>query len=155
MGMLFLCVNKIVIDHEARTTHVHDTSVDLLNPIARNKPCTVKNLNPKKKCLEIAKWHCLVVKEIKSTIAKSPEIETSMEYSTQELASIRERVKILAAQQKLLDLKDKMILKFQDVFQEVVPPVHRLPTDVYCRITLKDASKLITTRTYSTPRKYR
>jgi hypothetical protein len=30
-----------------------------------------------------------------------------------------------------------------------------LPTDVYCRIKLKDASKTITTRTYTSPRKFK
>jgi len=44
--------------------------------------------------------------------------------------------------------------EFKDVFSEI-PHLDELPTDVYCRIKLKDASKSVQTRTYSTLRKYR
>ena len=43
--------------------------------------------------------------------------------------------------------------KYKCVF-EPIPHVDELPTDVYCRIQLKDASKTIATRSYSSPRKY-
>ena len=45
-------------------------------------------------------------------------------------------------------------IEFKDVFSEI-PHIDDLPSDVYCRIKLKDASRSIHTRTYSTPRKYR
>ena len=41
-----------------------------------------------------------------------------------------------------------------DIFKEI-PHLDELPTDVYCRIHLKDASQTIKTCSYSTPRKYR
>ena len=61
---------------------------------------------------------------------------------------------MLAAQQELLTLGIKMKKDFQQVFSEI-PHIDELPTDVYCRIRVKDASKTVQTRTYSTPRKYR
>ena len=44
--------------------------------------------------------------------------------------------------------------KYSNVFS-AIPHIDDLPTDVYCRIQLKDATKTITTRSYSTPRKYK
>ena len=40
--------------------------------------------------------------------------------------------------------------KYKHVF-EPIPHVDELPTNVYCRIQLKDATKSITMRTYSSP----
>ena len=44
--------------------------------------------------------------------------------------------------------------KYKQVF-EPIPHVDELPTNVYCRIQLKDALKTIATRSYSSPCKYR
>ena len=46
-----------------------------------------------------------------------------------------------------------MLLRLWNVF-EPCPHTEDLPTDVYCRIKLKDAWKTITMRSYSSPRKY-
>jgi hypothetical protein len=70
------------------------------------------------------------------------------------IAAIRERIKVLAAQKELQRLGESLKTEFKDVFSEI-PHIDELPMDVYCRIKLKDASKSIQTRTYSTPRKYR
>ena len=43
---------------------------------------------------------------------------------------------------------------YADVFSRI-PHVNDLLKDVYARIKLKDATKLIMTRSYSTPRKYK
>jgi hypothetical protein len=58
---------------------------------------------------------------------------------------VNEWIESLAAQDKL---------QFADVFTPI-PHLDSLLTDVYCCIKLKDPSKTITTRSYSTPRKYR
>jgi hypothetical protein len=47
-------------------------------------------------------------------------------------------------------LKDK----YAKVFNPI-PHVDELPTDIYCCIKLKDASKTFTTRSYSSPQKYK
>jgi len=79
-----------------------------------------------------------------------------MEYKFEEVkpidivAAIRQHIEVLAAQKELERLSDQMKSDFVDVFSEI-PHIDELPTDVYCRIKLKDASKSIHTRTYSTP----
>lgn len=70
------------------------------------------------------------------------------------LAAVRMRVESLAAQEELQRLGSTVVNDFSDVF-DPIPHTHDLPTDVYCTIALKDASKTIRTRTYSSPRKYR
>jgi hypothetical protein len=44
--------------------------------------------------------------------------------------------------------------KYSDVF-DAIPHLDELPTNVYCCIKLKDDTKTIATRSYSTPRKYK
>jgi len=74
--------------------------------------------------------------------------------SVDPIAAVRQRMEVLAAQNELQDLRDQMKSEFKEVFSEI-PHIDDLPTDVYCRIRLKDASKCVHTCTYSTPRKYR
>jgi len=69
------------------------------------------------------------------------------------MAAIRQRIEVLAAQKELENLGTQMKSKFKDIFSEI-PHLDELPTDVYCRIRLKDASKCIQICTYSTPQKY-
>src|ERR1700692_3197800 len=69
-------------------------------------------------------------------------------------AAIRIRDETLAAQKQLDRLSNAVKDKYSKVFNPI-PHVDELPTDVYCRITLKDATKTFTTRSYSTPRKYK
>ena len=66
----------------------------------------------------------------------------------------RVRLEPLAAQEQ----PDKMgadILKTYSVVFVACAHTNDLPTDVYCRIKQKDTSKTITTRSYSSPCKYR
>jgi len=70
------------------------------------------------------------------------------------IAAVRQTIENLAAKVELEKLGIKLVLDFKDVF-EPIPHVNRLPDDVYCTIELKDATQRITSRSYSTPRKYR
>jgi hypothetical protein len=60
------------------------------------------------------------------------------------IAAIRERIKVLVAQKELQCLGEDMKMEFKDVFSEI-PHLDELPTDVYCHIKLKDASKTVQT----------
>jgi hypothetical protein len=60
----------------------------------------------------------------------------------------------LVGQTDLDQLHAKVIHEYSDVFVDILH-LDELPTNVYCRIVLKDPSKTITTCTYSTPRKYK
>ena len=70
------------------------------------------------------------------------------------VGAVRQRIKFLNLQVQLDHLSDSVKTKYKDVFSEI-PHIDDLPTDVYCRIKLKDATKTVTTRSYSTPRKYK
>ena len=59
----------------------------------------------------------------------------------------------LVAQEQLKCMGAKVFQKYTHVF-EPIPHVGYLPTDIYCRIKIKDAVKTISTRTYSSPQKY-
>src|SRR6202042_770291 len=67
---------------------------------------------------------------------------------------MQEHIEELAATLKLQALGDKLMKQYSDVFAPI-PHLDELPTDVYCRIKLKDATQTIKTRSYSCPRKYR
>ena len=69
------------------------------------------------------------------------------------IAAIREHIEVLAVQAKLQQLGCCIKGEFKDVFSEI-PHLDELPTDVYCHIRLKDASKTVQTHSYSTPGKY-
>jgi hypothetical protein len=96
------------------------------------------------------------MKEIRRTVPlKEESSNTSRAATRRTMAAVREKIEVMAAEEKLNTLGCEIMKEFDDVFKPIVPPVEQLPKDIVCRITLKDASKLITTRTYSTPRKYR
>ena len=67
------------------------------------------------------------------------------------LAVITERIEVLTAQKELDRLGIRMKEEFRDVFPEI-PHVNELPNNVFCRIKLKDASKKVQMRTYTTLR---
>jgi hypothetical protein len=64
------------------------------------------------------------------------------------------QMEVLAAQEQLNRLSEATKNKYSNVFNPI-PHVDELPTDVYCRIKLKDVSKTITTRTYTSLRKFK
>jgi hypothetical protein len=70
------------------------------------------------------------------------------------IGAVREHIEGLVAAAKLQALGDTLIKEYSDVFA-LIPHLDELPTDVYCRIHLKDAAQTIKTRSYSCPRKYR
>ena len=69
------------------------------------------------------------------------------------IAAIRQTIETLSVKIELKKLGIKLITDFNDVFKPI-PHVKSLPTNVYCTIELKDTTKKIASRSYSTPRKY-
>jgi hypothetical protein len=55
--------------------------------------------------------------------------------------------------ENLASLARQVIQDNQDVFAQI-PHIEELPQDIYCRIKLKDETKTMATKSYSTPRKY-
>lgn len=74
--------------------------------------------------------------------------------SVNALAAIWLQIESLTACKQLNRLGDEVKKKYARVF-EPIPHIDELPTDVYCCIQLKDAYKKISTRSYSTPHKYK
>jgi hypothetical protein len=70
------------------------------------------------------------------------------------VAAVCVRLETLAAQQQLDHMLNTIKDKYSKVFNPI-PHVDELPTNVYCCIKLKDASKTITIHTYSSPQKYK
>ena len=58
------------------------------------------------------------------------------------VAAVRECIKVLVAQKELQCLGEKLKTEFKDVFSEI-PHIDELPMDVYCHIKLKDTLKTI------------
>lgn len=71
------------------------------------------------------------------------------------VAAIRSRVEILGFEAKLKKLDQEAKERYSERFPRDIPHVHKLPTDVLYRISLKDAHKTIATRNYQSPRKYK
>ena len=155
-GLPFLAHNDIVVDASSRTVIDKKCNFDLLHPIP-----PVPTPPPKKKLPEFFKElqedRKLMVAELKMVCHDRLhhtwyKFETVKEINP--IAAIRERIEVLAAQAELQRLGRCIKDEFINVFSEI-PHLDELPTDVYCCINLKDTSKTVQTRSYSTPRKYR
>jgi len=156
LGLPFLQHNNIVIDHAARTVIDKNSGFDLLHPTLPSPPKP-----PKKKLKDffrdLKEDRKLMVTELKMVCAERRcKIRNFMEdvKPIDAVAAIRQRIETLNTQEQLDRLSDAVKTKYKDVFAEI-PHVNDLPTDVFCRIQLKDASKTFATRSYSTPRKYK
>ena len=68
-------------------------------------------------------------------------------------AAVREFVKDRAERDTLAKEHSAYMEAYADVFQ-AIPPVERLPDNVYHRFALKDASMTIARRQYSCPKRY-
>jgi hypothetical protein len=155
LGLPFLTNNCIVVDHAARTVVDKKTGVDLLNP-------KVAEPKPRKKKLrevynEVQANKKVMLGELKEKCAarrSGQDLDGENVKQINVAAAVRQRIECLNAQEQLGKLGKAMVKEFEDVFAPI-PHLDKLPTDVYCRIKLKDASQTIKTRSYSTPRKYR
>jgi hypothetical protein len=146
LSLPFLAHIDIVVDASARTVIDKKCNFDLLNPVAPPPPPA-----PKMKLREFFKElqadRKLMVAELKMVCF---DIRRDLEYKLEEVkqvdkvAAVRERIEVLAAQKELQRLGENLKAEFKEVFSEI-PHLDELPTDVFCRIKLKDASKTFQT----------
>jgi hypothetical protein len=156
LGLPFLVHNRIIVDHECRTVIDKASNFDLLNPVP-----PLKAKPPKRKLKDLFKQvqadHKLMVSEL-NMVCSNRLINIKQKFEQVQtpdvVGAIRQRMEVMAAQQKLADLGKTIINEYADVFAPI-PHIDELPTDIYCRIRLKDTSKSIHARSYSTPQKYR
>jgi hypothetical protein len=147
LGLPFLVHNNIVVDAAACTVIDKKCNFDLLHPSALPPPPP-----PKPKLHEFFKqlqedWK-LMVAELNMVCCdrrRHTEFKFEQVKPIDKVATIRERIEVLAAQKELQHLGETLKTEFKDVFSEI-PHIDELPTDVYCRIKLKDATKSIQTQ---------
>ena len=70
------------------------------------------------------------------------------------VAAIHCQIDSLNIQEQLNCLSDSIKTKYKDIFDPILH-LNDLPTNVYCRIQLKDTSKTFATCSYTTPWKYK
>jgi Reverse transcriptase (RNA-dependent DNA polymerase)/Aspartyl protease len=154
LGLPFLSHNNIVVDASARSAINKNSGFDLLNPVSHKVPVPKKKL--KEFFKELKEDRKLLVAELNMVCTErrcriKHKFEPVKPFDI--VGAMRGRIEVLAAQEKLKQMGMEMITEFKDVFTPI-PHLDKLPTNVYCRIKLKDATKTVTTRTYTTPRKY-
>ena len=159
LGLPFLQHNNIVVDVAARSAVDKLKNFDLLNPSTPQVTTPPRrrekfNYEEHKAIVDERKK---VVQELKSMFTTKHSAGAYCATPVRKfdvIGAVRVRLEELAAQDQLKRMGNEVLTKYKPVF-EPIPHVDNLPTDVWCRIKIKDASKTITTRTYSSPRKYR
>jgi hypothetical protein len=156
LGLPFLSVNNLVTDYCNRTCIDKVTGFDLMNPKPPTKPPEPKPklrkiyekiMSDRKEMLNELATVCSVRK---ATVEES--LEPVMEFDI--MNAVCTQIEQLSFKEELGRLNKAVKEKYKDVFRPI-PHISELPEDVYCHISLKDASKTISTRSYSCPRKYR
>ena len=74
--------------------------------------------------------------------------------SEQFCLAVKTQIVVLAHKDKLADLDNEFKHAFRDRFEDI-PHTNRLPTNVYHRLTMKDAQAGIMYQRCTTPRKYK
>jgi hypothetical protein len=149
LGLPFLSINNLVTDYSNRTcvdkvTDEPETSYE--TPQTKTKTYT-KIMSDRQEMLNELAAVCLVRR---ATVEES--LELVMEYDI--MNAVQTRIEQLSFKESLGCLNKAVKKKYKDVFRPI-PHISKLPEDVYCHISLKDASKTISTRSHSCPRKYR
>ena len=157
-GLPFLELNDVICDHKNRTCIVRDRQLNynLLKPFQRTEPPPPK-LKLREQLLRNKSLKRDTLRELLVTFPKkwknlllpnSPSPEPNF------ISSILHRITTLEMQTSMDNMETNMRKSFSKVF-EPIPHVDELPLQPLARITLKDAEKIITTRNYPCPRKWK
>ena len=152
LGAPFLSHNKIIIDHELRNCVVKEINYDLLHPkpLPSPKPSNAD-------LLDIYTAKKAVVQELNNIL---PELKDIVDESCEPIheanivAAIHQRIVALATLEDLLQRDGIAKTEFADRFPDDIPHNDLLPNDVLFRIKLKDADKIIHSRSYNCLQKY-
>ena len=120
-------------------------------PQYRKKPCS-KMLKFKfnyEYHANILKFHKILLKELKSALLHC-KVRCISTRKIDVVAAVWTHLEVLAVQQQLDQMGAQVLKDYKTIF-EPCPHTDKLPTDIYCHIKLKDASKTITTWSYSSP----
>jgi hypothetical protein len=92
----------------------------------------------------------MIKRNVLSEIRSVFKANTQLTIDQKPTCAIATKTSVSHDTQQLHDLAQQVIHDNFDVFAEI-PYIDQLPIDVYCRIQLKDNTKTITTKMYSTP----
>jgi len=156
LGLPWLEHNNIVTDHAACTCIDKKKNYDLLNPPVILPPPPpkpklreqIKSTKADKK-LVLAKL-MMVCNDCISHLNLKPEEVKEFNVA----GAIRDCIEILASWEALKEKEDVMKSDFKYIF-EPIPHVNELPQDVVAEIRIKDAEKMIKSRSYPSPQKYK
>ncbi|KAF8165034.1 hypothetical protein B0H34DRAFT_855488 [Crassisporium funariophilum] len=158
LGLPFLVQNKIVIDHNARMAVDKASGFDLLHPVKITRPVLKEKLSPlaKRRCFLNRRAEMVAkLKLVCNARARRLEEENSLEAVNpfDVILAVKAWVEDLALMERYKSLDIQVKEDYKDLFTPI-PHIDELPTDVYARIQLKDANKIIQTRQYTCPRQY-
>lgn len=154
LGLPFLVANHIVADFVACTAIDKQCNFDLLNPPLKAKTkkfmepvMSIANVKKEKKAMldELM----LVCKECLKNGKGTPEFVKPLNT----VVMIRDRIEVLALQEKFSSLEKNFLSEFKDIF-EPLPHVGKLPWNITAQIKLKNVEQTIKTRTYTCPWKF-
>ena len=156
LGLPWLAHNSIITDHSARTCIDKKTSYDLLNPVPVVPPPPpklkfheqIKNVKADKK-LVLAEVLMVCNDRIKHLKLPAEEVK-----NFGVAGAVRERIEKLAAEDMPIKREKKLRTEYKVIFKPI-PHVDELPQDVVAEIHMKNAEKLIKSRSYPSPRKYK
>ena len=154
-GLPFLEINDILCDHKHRACIVQDKNLNynLLQPIKHTDPPPTK-LGLKDQLLRNKKLKAETLLELLKIYPKKWNNILLPDKFTPTppvfISSILHRINTLEFTSSMENLERNLRKSFSKVF-EPIPHVDDLPLQPLARITLKDASKMITTRNYPCP----
>jgi hypothetical protein len=153
----FLTANQILVDFASHTAIDKHCNYDLLNPSAQklNRVIVSKRQERKKKKLLKKEFDVVLLELISVCRDRLTEGKCVPEYvkPLNVAALVKDRIELLAFQEKVGTSESELLAEFQDVFKPL-PHVDKLPTNVTARIKIKDAEQTIKTQTYGCPRKF-
>jgi hypothetical protein len=146
LGILFLKVNKIVMDFDSHTAIDKQCSYDILNPpVFRYRKCVYilkaeramkKELKEK---MKMALTELVEVCQERLKVGKCvPEEVKPLDMA----GMIKTRIECLSAEEKLRKTEEELMWEFRDVFKPI-PHGENLPHNITARIKLKNAEQTI------------
>ena len=157
-GLPFLELNDIICDHKNRACIVRDKNLhyNLLQPILRKEPPPPK-LKLRDQILRNKTYKRDTLRELLVIFPKKwkdrllPSVDVP---PPNFISSILHRIKTLDVEASMALMETNLRKSFSKVFQPI-PHIDELPLEPLARITLIDAEKMIKTRNYPCPRKWK
>lgn len=176
LGLPFLSSNRLVLDHGLATCTTkldNDNVYDLLNPTSRvcappvppwksrhTRASEVRAARRRARPLvrDVLLGEEMALK-LEKRLLRNPARGARGVEPENVVAALRARIEdlnsMVTLQAQLKRMDGEMKREYADLFPDDIPPVHHLPDQVYHRFRLKDASRVVSRREYTCPKKLR